>query len=215
MVNSARARTGRGRGPELNRLRLATDERRAQLLALGRRLFDERPYDEISIDDIAATAGISKGLLYHYFAGKRALYLSVVRAEADRLRAATEAEGDLRAGLDTFLDYVEGRATAWSALVRGGVGADREVARIVEDTRTAIVERVARDLWGSRRPVPAALRTAVRGWQGFVEAATLDWLEDGTLKRDALRELLALALEGAVAAAHAIDPRAATAPAGG
>jgi len=181
--------------------------RRAQLIEAGAELFNARPYDEISIDDIAASAGISKGLLYHYFDGKRGLYVEVVRAESERLRAVTAAEGEdpIRAGLDAFLEYVTVRAQAWSALVRGGVGSDLEVAAIVEDTRAAIVERVLARYWTGRRAAPPALRAAVRGWQGFVEAATLDWIERGDLDRAALRELLALALDGAVEASRAVS----------
>jgi AcrR family transcriptional regulator len=181
-------------------------DRRAQLIETGAELFNTRPYDEISIDDIAASAGISKGLLYHYFAGKRGLYVEVVRAECDRLREVTAVQGEdpIRAGLDAFLDYVADRAPAWSALMRGGVGSDPEVAGIVEGTRAAFVDRVVARHWNGRRAAPPALRAAVRGWQGFVEAATLDWLERGDLDRAALRELLALTLDGAVEAAGAV-----------
>jgi len=52
------------------RLRLQTDERREQLLELGIQLFSARRYEDISIEDVAEAAGISKGLLYHYFASK-------------------------------------------------------------------------------------------------------------------------------------------------
>ena len=53
---------------------------------------------------------------------------------------------------------------------------------------------------------PPALRIAVRGWVGFVEAASLDWLAHGGLDRAQLRELLVAALGGAVRAAA--DPAA-------
>jgi len=196
------------------------EDRRAQLLAVGAELFVVRPYDEISIDDIATAASISKGLLYHYFAGKRELYVEVVRAESRRLREVTEPdpsaprEERVRASLGAFLDYVDERATSWSALMRGGVGTDAEVAAIVEETRAAIVERTLRLTWRGRRPAPPSLRAAIRGWQGFVEAAALDWLEHADLARGELCELLAVALDGAVGAARAVDPRvpAPTAP---
>jgi AcrR family transcriptional regulator len=182
-------------------------DRRAQLIEAGAELFNARPYDEISIDDIASSAGISKGLLYHYFAGKRGLYVEVVRAESERLREVTDTHGDdpTRAGLDAFLSYVDGRKQAWAALVRGGVGADPEVAAIVEETRAELVTPVIARHWTGRRAAPPELRAAVRGWQGFVEAATLDWIERGDLDRAALRELLALALDGAVEASRAVS----------
>ena len=73
------ARRSRGAARGKRRIRLDTDERKAQLLALGRQAFAERTYDDVSIDDIAKSAGISKGLLYHYFPTKRDLYIAGLR----------------------------------------------------------------------------------------------------------------------------------------
>src|SRR5438445_6224051 len=78
-----------------DRLRLATDERRAQLVELGKRIFNERAYDEISIDEIAAAAGISKGLLYHYFSSKRVFYVESVRAAAREMIERTAPPREL------------------------------------------------------------------------------------------------------------------------
>ena len=47
---------------------------------------------------------------------------------------------------------------------------------------------------------PPGVRIAVRGWIGFVEAASLDWLERRELSRDELRDLLIQALTGAIGA---------------
>jgi AcrR family transcriptional regulator len=60
-------------------------DRRAELLAIGRQLFAKHAYDELSIDDVAAAAGVAKGLLYYYFTSKRGFYLATIRAEADEL----------------------------------------------------------------------------------------------------------------------------------
>src|SRR5580700_10583130 len=104
-------------------------------------LFSERTYDEVSIDELAAAAGISKGLLYHYFPTKRDFYVATVREAASRLleRTSKPVAGTplerLSAGLDEYLDYVEAHAKPYAALLRGGVGVDAEVARIVDDTR--------------------------------------------------------------------------------
>src|SRR5947207_8992105 len=74
------------------RVRLQIDERRAQLLALGIELFSTHSYDDISIDDVADAAGISKGLLYHYFQGKREFYVEVIREASLQLRRLTEPD---------------------------------------------------------------------------------------------------------------------------
>ncbi|MEO5770206.1 MAG: helix-turn-helix domain-containing protein, partial [Polyangia bacterium] len=67
------------------RVRLPTDERRTLLLELGIRLFSTHSYEDISVDDVAVAAGMSKGLLYHYFKGKREFYVETIRAASLRL----------------------------------------------------------------------------------------------------------------------------------
>src|ERR1700704_6653189 len=72
------------------RIRLDNDERRAQLLQLARKSFSDRSYDEVSIDDLAREAKISKGLLYHYFPTKRDLCVAGLREIADELVAKVQ-----------------------------------------------------------------------------------------------------------------------------
>jgi AcrR family transcriptional regulator len=188
------------------RARLTTDARREQLVALGGEIFSERPFDEVSIDDIAAAAGISKGLLYHYFPSKRDFYVAVVREAADEMQAVTETDPDLpaierlSAGLDRYLEYVETHARGFATVLRAGIGSDPEVASIVEDVRSAMAGRILEDLSLDGEP-PAGVRIAVRGWVGFAEAASLEWLERREIPRDQLRDLLIKALTGAVGAA--------------
>jgi AcrR family transcriptional regulator len=188
------------------RARLTTDARREQLVALGGEIFSERPFDEVSIDDIAAAAGISKGLLYHYFPSKRDFYVAVVREAADEMQAVTETDPDLpaierlSAGLDRYLEYVETHARGFATVLRAGIGSDPEVASIVEDVRSAMAGRILEDLPLDGEP-PAGVRIAVRGWVGFAEAASLEWLERREIPRDELRDLLIKALTGAVGAA--------------
>ncbi len=195
------------------RSRLAMDSRRAQLLDLGVRLFGTRAYDEVSIDDIAASANMSKGLLYHYFGGKRAFYVAVVSDAARRLLAAIEPDRELpppeRAlvGIDAYVRFVEERADAYAALVTGGLGADPKIAEILEATRQEIVGTIITNLleMGLDRPRPA-YRLALRSWIGGVEAACVDWLRHRDLPRAQLLELMLNALRGALASAHAVDP---------
>ena len=192
-----------------HRPRLSTDARRGQLVALGIDIFSERPFDDVSIDDIAAGAGISKGLLYHYFPSKRDFYVAVIRSAADEMQALTEPDPALEprdrlaAALDRYLGYVETHARGYATVLRAGIGSDPAVAEIVEEVRGAMVARLLADI--AETP-PPALRIAVRGWVGFVEAASLDWLAHGGLDRAQLRELLVAALGGAVRAAA--DPAA-------
>jgi AcrR family transcriptional regulator len=219
------------------RTRLQLDERRAQLVELGRALFNQHAYDELSIDDIARAAGISKGLLYHYFPSKRAFYVATVRVAADEMAELTDPgegpatpEARLDAGLEAYLAYVEANARAFAHLLSGGIGADREVAEIVEATRERIAQRLAQNL-GRDRVIASdqadspVLRLALRGWIGFVEAASLDWVHGRATGREDLKRLLAATLiatlqivptmHGLAAAPAAATGRAAKKPAGG
>lgn len=180
---------------------METDERRAQLLTLGMRLFAERTYDEISMDDLARQAGVSKGLVYHYFKTKRDFYVAGLREIArDLLEKTTTHAPDLaplervQRGLDAYLDHVHAHARAFVALLRGGIGSDPEVASVIEGTRSAYVDRFLHDLAGTPLASFAQgntmIRTALRGWLGFVEAASLDWLSHGDVDRVRLRDMM-------------------------
>lgn len=188
--------------------RLEVDERRRQLIAVGGSLFSDRSFDDISIDEIARAAGISKGLLYHYFPSKRDFYVEIIRAASAALLAATagaEARSDdpVSAGVDAWLDYVEQHERGYIMLMQGGIGSDEEVRAIAEETRERFVQRI---VGGVQSPSPA-LRLAVRGWVGFVEGATLDWLRDRRLGRDRLRTLLVGSLRAALQQARELDPQ--------
>lgn len=197
-------REGRGADGRATRARLEVDERRAQLLALGLEAFASRPYDEVSVDDVARAAGTSKGLLYHYFSNKRAFYVAVVGEAARQLLDQTQADPTLapvdraRAGLDAYLAYVERHAAAYAALLRGGIGTDPAVAAVVERTRAEFVTRALSSI--EPPPHPPRLRLTLRGWVGFVEATSLDWVEHRDVTRDELRELLLTALLALLAA---------------
>ena len=193
------AKRGKAAEPVKRRVRLETDERRAQLLELARKVFTERAYDDVSIDDIAAAAGISKGLLYHYFPTKRDLYVAGLRETSRELVGSVSAAIDdtqppaerVRAALDAYLEHVLAVGSSFVALMRGGVGSDPEVAAVVEATRQAFVEQFL-----ARSPVAHAftadpmVRLALRGWIGMVEATSIEWVSKPEVPRAAVRDML-------------------------
>lgn len=195
------------------RLRLDTAERREQLLAAGVELLSRRPHEDVSIEDIAAAAGSSKGLLYHYFPTKKDFILAAIergqRELAARLRPdpGLPPEAQLDASLDAFLDYVEENATAFRAIFRG-VDGDPEIMAALEAGRAEQMKTLMDALAGweespvSTDPSPP-LETAIQGWLFFVDGAVLRWLEHGGLDRRQLAMLLKTAFGGAVMAAAA------------
>jgi len=186
---------------------LTSDARRAQLLELGIAMFAKRSWDEVQIDDVAEAAGVSKGLLYHYFPTKRDFYVEVVREASRRLLETTETPDAtpplerLTTGLSRYLHFVEEHAASYGTLLRGGIGSDADTAAIIEATRREFLARLARGI-GLAEPAPA-LRLTFRGWLGFVEATSLDWLDHRDLSREALLDLWSRALASLVPAAVA------------
>jgi AcrR family transcriptional regulator len=182
------------------RARLDVDERREQLLRLGLELFGARNYDDISIDDIAEAAGISRSLLYHYFRNKRGFYVEIIRHAAAKLRERIEPNPELsprervRQGLSAYLNYVAGFAGAYATLLRSGVGWDPEVSEIVESTRSSIVAEILTAL-EDEVARNGMVRVAMRGWLGMVEFACLEWLERREVSKAELIRLLIDALE--------------------
>ena len=194
------------------RVRLNLDERRAQLLALGTKLFSTRAYEDISIDDVAEQAGISKGLLYHYFGGKREFFVEVLRAASEELRRLTEPDPTLspgerlRAAVDAHLDYVQENSAVYAAIYRSGAVA-HETGDILEEHREVVLGYFLRD-FGITKPRPI-LRAALRAWMAMVEGACLDWIAHPELDHAALRELLIAGYAAMLERTMALDPRTA------
>ncbi|MGW3284897.1 TetR/AcrR family transcriptional regulator [Streptomyces sp. NPDC001002] len=195
---------------ERTRRRLSTEARREQLLSVGARLFSESPYDEVWIEQVAEIAGVSRGLLYHYFPTKRDFFAAVVERESERMLHMTAAvpgvpaREQLTAGLDTYLAYVETHAHGFRAFHRADAAGDQAVRRVYQRALAAeerqILLALAADpefgpLFGERPDV----RLAVRGWLAFTTAVCLEWLRDSELTREQVRDLCARALLGVIA----------------
>ncbi|MEU8898513.1 TetR/AcrR family transcriptional regulator [Nocardia sp. NPDC048505] len=200
---------------ETRRVRLSPDERRLQLITLGVKMLGERSLEEISVSDIAERAGISRGLLFHYFPTMQDFQLAVV-AHANiellqRVRPDTSLEifEMLRDSIDRYIDYVSENRQSYLALLRGPATASPELMQLVDQTRLTIVDMILSEMPILVEPGDRPrLVLAVRGWIAFVEEITLSWLRAETITREQLVDLLveslmtlALALNPALAAA--------------
>jgi AcrR family transcriptional regulator len=190
--------------------RLNVDERRRQLLEAGAALFAEHAYEEISMRDIARAAGVSKPLLYHYFPSKIDLFKAAVAEKAAELQHVIEPAGEgtpfeqLSNSLDAYLAWIENNARTWSKLVQSAATLP-EARNLVEGFRQRTMNMALARLTNNETPRPA-LRTAIRGWFGYMDAAILDWTETKDLPREQLRDLLIAAFGAALLAAQQIDP---------
>jgi AcrR family transcriptional regulator len=179
--------------------RLDVDERRRLLLETGARVFTEHAYDAVSMATLAREAGISKGLLYHYFPSKREFFVATLEAAASELAALTETDPDeppveqLRKSLDAYLSWIETNAPSYRKLIESAAGSD-DARSIVTRVRSETVERIL----GALNSDTPALRTALHGWLWSIDGATLDWLDHRDISRDELRELLVAGFEAAL-----------------
>ena len=194
----AKSKPKAAKAPKVIR-RLENDERRAQLLAIGRKAFAAHPYDEVAIDTLAAKAKLSKGLFYYYFPTKRDLYIAVVEATARELNDAlmsavqerTTPRERAQAGVQAYLEHVATHGHAFVALMRGGLGADPEIAKVLDKVRAEILEKFMKG-----QPISAFLQArplsliAIRAWIGMVEAASIEWLASTNLPKEPVRDLL-------------------------
>lgn len=180
----------------MSRRRLPPDERRELIVESAARLFESRPYSQVSTMEIATQAGVARGLLNHYFKDKRGLYLAVVRRSVllpllEDLPVhvpGTPAE-KVDIAVRWFLDSVEPHATSY-ATVLGTEGAadDEEIAAILREADDLAARRVL-ELMGMDSYDGHAI-ALVRCYGGLAKATVHEWVGRKTLTREQAHELL-------------------------
>jgi AcrR family transcriptional regulator len=180
--------------------RLAPEQRREQILDAANALFAERAYDEVSIEDIANAAGVTRGLVHHYFGGRKEVYIGLLERlgaqREDELRQPVNRRAPARVAdtVSRWLDWTEANRTVYLATVgRGEDIADPDVRQVVAD----LVRRAVALLTSFHADIAEdspRLRYALECWTGLNRAATRRWLS-GDTTRDATHELLTSTLE--------------------
>ncbi|MGY1724118.1 TetR/AcrR family transcriptional regulator [Blastococcus sp. SYSU DS0533] len=179
------------------RSRRSAGDRRAQLVQIGLELLPTTPVQELTIDEVARRAGISRSLLFHYFPSKRDYYAAVTRAAAELLwthllpRPGAAGAGTPAATVDGMLDryvgWVETYRETHLAFVRGAAGGDPWVAEVYAETRDRLVEVGLRTLG---LPGDARRRQLVLAFFAFTEDLVAQWVLEPTMPRDELLTLL-------------------------
>jgi len=181
------------------RTRLAREQRIQHILDVSQRLFSTHAYDAIAIEDLAAAAGMAKGLLYHYFASKRELYVATVRHVLAQMLQFTDLHPDLHAGLSETLSLFEQNPGLAKMVLRAGIGSDAEVDALIAEYRLEQLSRVYHGL-GFSGGLPDAhplVLLGLRGWVSLLEEVCLQWV----LQPDVTRDQVVLLLEESL---HAI-----------
>lgn len=188
---------------------MGVEERRQQLIGVALELFAQRSPDEVSIDEIAAAAGISRPLVYHYFPGKLSLYEAALKRASEDLagRFAEPHEGPLGSRLlrvmRRYFDFVDAHGPGFSALMRGGpaVGSSTTNA-LIDSVRQKAYEQILSHL--GITDAPPRLELIVRSWVSLAESTALIWLDGRRIPREELEVQLVqdFAALTAVGAAH-------------
>ncbi|WP_189819390.1 TetR/AcrR family transcriptional regulator [Streptomyces olivaceoviridis] len=197
------------------RRRMGVEERRQQLIGVALDLFSRRSPDEVSIDEIASAAGISRPLVYHYFPGKLSLYEAALQRASEDLasRFAEPREGPLGARLlrvmGRFFDFVDEHGPGFSALMRGGpaVGSTTTNA-LVDSVRQAAYDQILSHL-GVTEASPR-LELVVRSWISLAESTALIWLDGRRIPRAELERQLVHDFAALAAVSAAYDEEMAT-----
>lgn len=168
--------------------RLTPDDRRRQLVGIGLAMLVDRPDEALSLDEVAARAGVSRGLLFHYFPTRTDFLREVVAAGGRRVLRnlvpdeGLPAEAALLQVTTRLIAQIQRRRTFFVALVLG-----RGVVHEAQDADTAVTLRngvtdLVLTILGRR----AADRGVVHGWLAYVEDRAIESEPGSDTEPDAL-----------------------------
>lgn len=194
------------------RTRLDPTLRRGQILEAAAAIFREQEFSAVSLDAVAEAAGVTRGLLHHYFGSKRGLYLEVVERAVripESARLVPEGtSGDLsevvEVCVESWMRMIKAAGGLWSGSASTGGSVATDVDSVITSARDELVERMITEL-----PFPEALdadllRSALRAYAALARVATEEWLVTRTLSREQAAALLHAAL---MAMVESVVPR--------
>jgi len=202
------------------RTRLSADDRRRQLVGIGLAKLVEKPIHDLPLDEVATEAGISRGLLFHYFPTKRDFYRACIEAAGRRILRTTAPDESLppRARVEQmvglFVDQIDRRRDFYLSLLHGTGAADVSLVEVYDGIWAVATTRVL-DALG----LGEASRDVVHAWWAYVEDRALAWSAGDPIRRPVGRNEIVehgvaalealLRLDGAVSAGQrASDPDA-------
>ncbi|MBN9155217.1 MAG: TetR/AcrR family transcriptional regulator [Microbacterium sp.] len=192
------------------RTRLGRDERRTQLVALGVLFLADRPLEELSIDELARRAGVSRALVFHYFGSRQGMHAEVVSTARDSLLFATEPRPELapaerlRDTLARIVQFVREHRGTFYSLVRGVASGDQTVRAVIDESRERNAQRLIEVFVELGAPDSELFRVALRSWVAFAEEVLVE-LALGTEMPDA--DIVAFLEASVGAVVGAVDAR--------
>lgn len=190
---------------------VSAERTRRRLLAVALEEFSRRPYAEVTVGDIARSAGVAQGLVSHHFRGKPGLYTETLREIGRRLARAREADpvappGDrLRQHLRGHLSFLAEHEDAARNLVLGGGCAVTEAREAFDALRSHELGGVC-DVLGLDFARPA-VRLVMWSFASAADALTRQWLDNGrTFDVDVVMAAVVELLKGSIRGIGALAP---------
>jgi AcrR family transcriptional regulator len=181
--------------------RLSRGERRERILAAAAQTFATRGYDGAGLDEIAASAGITKAVIYDHFGSKEELHRTLLELRlgdllgvvAEAISRATTPEDRTRAGIEALLEFMERDRFAWRALFRdpGGGAAIGDFHNHLQRRVTEVVVGWITAELPSGRPADARLMAEVLAelFKGALSGVANWWYEHPEIPRQALVDI--------------------------
>lgn len=191
------------------RVRMTSAERREQLIAVARELFAARGFEGTSVEEIAASAGVSKPVVYEHFGGKEGAYAVVVDRETRTLHEAirsalstpnARARELLERGAMALMDYIDRCPDGFRILSRDSSATQpaaagsfasilSDIAGQVEDLLAVQFKRLGHD--------PSFAGLYAQALVGLVAQTGQQWLERREPEKEVVaRHLINLAWNG-------------------
>jgi len=196
---------------DVPRVRLSPEERRAQLVATGVNFLADHTLDELTMDELARRAGVSRPLLFHYFETRQGMHLAVVTKARDSLLVSTAPRLELEPRErihDTLLritEFVQQHRGTFYSLVRGVASGDPAVRKVVDESRELNAQRLLEAFTELGAPDTAVLRVAIRSWVAFAEEALISLAIDREARADDVVRFLETALRAVVTSTRDLE----------
>ncbi|MCB0875752.1 MAG: TetR/AcrR family transcriptional regulator [Solirubrobacterales bacterium] len=186
--------------------RLSRDARREQLVAAAMPVIAETGFADFSLDDVAARAGVTRNLLYHYFPrGRSDLVIAVAEEAGHRLTddwitdESMPLPERLQANNARMIEHAMEPSDAWTIYQLARGSSDPEIRETVERFVEVVIGATSLNQLGTTDPPPAA-RIALRGYLAFF-GAVLDEARSSGTSPERILPMLGATLVAALGAA--------------
>jgi AcrR family transcriptional regulator len=175
--------------------RLRPEERRSQILLAARRVLEADPHRELTVEQVAAEAGVSPALLFHYFGSKKKFQYAVIEEAAAEVMMRTAPDlslppaEQLRSGIRAFVRAVLEAPQLYRATLLMSAAGDPAVRALHSELRQVFSRWVIEAVAQQGIATTPTVELACHGWQGYVEQTLLAWIDNPTISPAELERL--------------------------